>query len=262
MADRRACVLVTGAAQGMGASHALALARSGWHVCLADVRDVASVVDAIRAEGRSASGHVLDVTDSDAWARLADQIARGPSPLAGLVNNAGVSYRQGIHGTDDANWRRVLDINLTGAFYGMRAMAPLMKEGGGGSIVNISSIAGQLGYHGAAYGASKWGLRGLTKSAAAEYAAWGIRANSIHPGLIETPMVSGATAFVASSLQSIPLSRAGKPSEVSAAVVFLISPDSSYLSGSELTVDGGLVAAGTYWRINHEAAARSVGGDL
>lgn len=262
MADNHGTVLVTGGAQGMGASHSMALAKAGWHVCVADIKDTEAIVHAIRAAGGSASSHILNVADSDSWVKLAEDIRSEFGSLAGLVNNAGVSYRHGISETDNMNWDRVLGVNLTGAFYGMRTMAPLMREHGSASIVNISSIAGQLGYHGAAYGASKWGLRGLTKSAAAEYAPWGIRANSIHPGLIDTAMVSNATAFVSSSLKSIPLSRAGKPSEVSAAVVFLISPDSSYLSGSELTVDGGLVAAGTYWRIGHEAAEKSSGGDL
>ncbi|MGH8843211.1 MAG: SDR family NAD(P)-dependent oxidoreductase, partial [Advenella sp.] len=201
MADHKGAVIITGGAQGMGQSHAQALAQAGWHVCVADVKDTDATVAAIRDSGGSASGHVLDVTDSRSWEALADDIRNNLGPLVGLVNNAGVSYRQGIGDTDDANWDRVMAVNLTGAFYGIRTMAPLMRESGGGSIVNISSISGQLGYHGAAYGASKWGLRGLTKSAAAEYAPWGIRANSIHPGLIETAMVNSATAFVASSLK-------------------------------------------------------------
>lgn len=262
MADHKGAVLITGGAQGMGESHAKALAKAGWHVCVADIKDIDATVRAIRDAGGSASGHLLDVTDSAAWSNLADCIQDECGPLVGLVNNAGISYRHGISETDDLNWDRVLRVNLTGTFYGMRAMAPLMREHGGGSIINISSISGQLGYHGAAYGASKWGVRGLTKGAAAEYAPWGIRVNSIHPGLIDTAMVSQATAFVESSLKSIPLARAGQPSEVSAAVVFLMSPASSYMSGSELTVDGGLIAAGTYWRINHEAAENSAGGDL
>ena len=262
MAEHKGAVIVTGGAQGMGQSHAHALAQAGWHVCVADVKDTADTVAAIIENGGAASGHVLDVTDSKSWEALADDIRNNLGPLVGLVNNAGVSYRQGIDATDDAAWERVMAVNLTGPFYGMRTMAPLMRDSGGGSIVNISSISGQLGYHGAAYGASKWGLRGLTKTAAAEYAPWDIRANSIHPGLIETAMVNSATAFVTSSLQSIPLARAGQPSEVSAAVAFLISEASSYMSGSELTVDGALVAAGTYWRINQEAAEISQGGDL
>lgn len=262
MADRKGVVLVTGGAQGMGASHSEALAKAGWHVCVADVKDTQATVQAIRAEGGAASGHVLDVADSDSWAQLAATIKSELGALTGLVNNAGISFRHGINDTDDANWNKIVAVNLSGVFFGMRTMAPLMRDSGGGSIVNISSISGQLGYHGAAYGASKWGVRGLTKSAAGEYAPWGIRANSIHPGLIDTPMVSNADAFVASSLKSIPLSRAGTPTEISAAVVFLLSPESSYLNGSELTVDGGLIAAGTYWRIRHEAAEKSSGGDL
>ena len=262
MAEHKGVVLITGGAQGMGASHSEALAKAGWHVCVADVKDTAPTVRAIQAQGGSASGHRLDVVDSEAWNALAAHIKSEFGGPAGLVNNAGVSYRHGISDTDDANWHKVIGVNLNGVFFGMRAMAPLMRDSGGGSIINISSISGQLGYHGAAYGASKWGVRGLTKSAAGEYAPWGIRTNSIHPGLIDTPMVSNADAFVASSLESIPFGRAGTPAEISAAVVFLMSPESSYLNGSELTIDGGLIAAGTYWRIRHEAAQRSKGGDL
>ena len=259
MTDKKKVVLITGAARGMGASHARVLAHQGWHVCVADIKGMDETVSAIAAAGGSASAHLLDVTDSSAWARLADEIRHSLGGLSGLVNNAGVSYRYGIQDTDDATWDRVVGINLAGPFYGMRAMAPLMRDSGGGSIVNISSVAGQIGYHGAAYGASKWGLRGLTKSAAAEYAPWNIRVNSVHPGLIDTPMVSNAEAFTGSCVKSTPMARAGTPEEVSAAVAFLISSESSYFTGSELTADGGLTAAGTYWRINHEAVNHSHG---
>ena len=262
MAERHEAVVVTGAAQGMGAAHARALAARGWHVYAADIENTDKTVQGILAQGGSASAHPLDVASSASWQRLAADIEATQKPLVGLVNNAGVSYRHGIQDTDDRHWARVIDINLAGPFYGMRALAPLIRASGSGSIVNISSIAGQLGYHGAAYGASKWGLRGLTKSAAAEYAPWNIRVNSIHPGLVETAMVSHANAFMSACLESVPAARPGKPEEVSAAVVFLMSPESAYFNGSELTVDGGLLAAGTYWRVSHEAQKRSNGDDL
>ena len=246
----------------MGASHARVLARAGWHVCIADVRDGAEVVAEIQSAGDSASFDVLDVTDPAAWRGLAEQLRARHGGLGGLVNNAGVSFRHGIMDTGDDDWRRVLDVNLSAPFYGMRAMAPLIRDHGGGSIVNISSTSGLIGYHAAAYTASKWGLRGLTKTAAAEYAPWNIRANSIHPGLIDTPMVSGADAFVGASLDSRPSGRAGDPGEVSAAVRFLLSAESSYMTGSEVTVDGGLTSSGLYWRINDDAEQRSRGGDL
>lgn len=251
MASTNRVVLITGAARGMGLAHSIELAKRGWHVCIADIIATDEAVAAVKRAGGSASSHYLDVADSTSWSALKDEIAADYKALHGLVNNAGVSYRYGINQTDDESWNRVMAINLTGVFYGMRAMSGLIKDSGGGSIVNISSIAGQLGYHGAAYGASKWGVRGLTKSAAAEYSPWNIRVNSVHPGLIETPMVSGATEFVETSLKSIPQSRAGQPNEVSAAVAFLISDESSYINGTELTVDGGLVASGTYWQIKN-----------
>lgn len=262
MAEMKDAVLITGGSQGMGASHAHVLAKAGWHVYIADVINAAGVVVDITSAGGSASFHTLDVTNSQSWEMLAEELRHQRVSLRGLVNNAGVSHRYGIMATTDADWQRVLDINLSGPFYGMRSMAPLIRDSGGGSIVNISSTSGLIGYHAAAYTASKWGVRGLTKTAATEYAPWGIRVNSIHPGLIDTPMVGGADAFVSSSLESIPTGRAGNPEEVSAAVAFLLSPASSYMTSSELTVDGGLTGSGTYWRINREAAERSKGGDL
>ena len=252
MDEQKKIALVTGASQGMGATHAILLAKAGWRVCLADVKNSDDILLKIADEGGSATSFYLDVADSENWISLTAEIESNFGKLHGLVNNAGISYRSGIMETSDEDWRKIMEINLSGVFYGMRAVAPLMHKSGGGSIVNISSIAGQLGYHGAAYGASKWGVRGLTKSAAAEFAPWNIRVNSIQPGLIETPMVSDALPFITSSLKSIPLSRPGRPEEVSAAIVFLLSEEASYISGSELNVDGALIAGGTYWRVKND----------
>ncbi|MFR9728311.1 SDR family NAD(P)-dependent oxidoreductase [Saccharopolyspora sp. MS10] len=245
--------LITGAARGMGAAHAAALGRRGVHVCLADVLDAGPVAADIIAAGGSASAHELDVTDPGSWARVVGEIRAERGNLGGLVNNAGISRRLGFTDTTEEVWDRVLRVNLSGPFHGMRAVAGLMRESGGGSIVNISSISGQIGYFSPSYSASKWGLTGLSKSAAGEFAAWGIRVNSVHPGLVGTPLLDGADAFVASAVASIPAGRTGTPEEITEAVLFLLSERSAYLTGSEVTVDGGLVSNGLYHRILAES---------
>ncbi|WP_418058188.1 SDR family NAD(P)-dependent oxidoreductase [Pimelobacter simplex] len=245
-------VLVTGAAGGMGAGHARALAADGWRVVLADVADATPVVAEIRAAGGTAEAHRLDVTEPDAWAAVVEAIRAEHGALHGLVNNAGISRRLRFMDTPPEVWRQVMAINADGLFHGIQACAPLMRDSGGGSIVNISSIAGQIGYFSPSYSASKWALRGLTKSAAGELAGWGIRVNSVHPGLVETPLLAGSDGFVASAVASIPFGRMGRPDEVTAVVTFLLGEGSSYMSGAELTVDGALVSNGTYHRILDE----------
>lgn len=250
-------VLITGAAGGMGASHARALAARGVHVCLADVADATRVVEEITAAGGSATAHELDVTDAAAWARVVEEIRDTRGELGGLVNNAGVSRRLEFLDTTDEVWELVLRVNLFGPFYGMKAVAGIMRDSGGGSIVNISSISGQIGYFSPAYSSSKWGLTGLSKSAAGNFAKWGIRVNSVHPGLVGTALLGGADAFVRAAVDSIPAGRMGRPDEITDVVLFLLSDRSTYMTGSEVTVDGGLVSNGLYHRIVAEA-----GGDL
>ena len=162
-----------------------------------------------------------------------------------LVNNAGIISRHNIQGMPTAVWRRVLDINLTGAFLGMRLTAPLIARSGGGAMVNISSVAGLAAHPDPAYVASKWGLRGLTKTAAVEFAASGIRVNSVHPAMIMTELQHSAPpGYAEASNQAIPLGRAAEAEEVAAAVLFLACDESSFVTGTELVVDGGLIAGG------------------
>lgn len=257
--DGRVAV-VTGAGSGMGRVEALALAAKGATVWVADIsaESGSAVAREIEAAGGSARFVGLDVTDPAAWAGFAEEIEQRDGRLDGLVNNAGVSHRFGILDTTDEDWRRVMDVNLSSVFYGMRALAPLMARAGGGSIVNISSISGLLGYFAAGYAASKWGVRGLSKTAALEFADRGIRVNSIHPGLVETPLLnSGSSAFVEESLRGVPAGRVADPKEIADTVLFLLSDSSTYITGTEIVVDGGLTSGGIYHRILSDLRERS-----
>lgn len=239
--------LVTGAAKGLGAAIAGALARQGARVFLADL-DLAAAeatARALRDGGADASALALDVADEAAWHRAVASIDSQAGALHVLVNNAGIISRHNIQGMPTAVWRRVLDINLTGAFLGMRLTAPLIARSGGGAMVNISSVAGLAAHPDPAYVASKWGLRGLTKTAAVEFAASGIRVNSVHPAMIMTELQHSAPpGYAEASNQAIPLGRAAEAEEVAAAVLFLACDESSFVTGTELVVDGGLIAGG------------------
>ncbi|MEY9951463.1 SDR family NAD(P)-dependent oxidoreductase [Leifsonia sp. EB34] len=230
-------VVVTGAAGGQGAAEADLLAELGATVVATDVVD---------PDGALAAGidfRRLDVTDEGAWAELAADLAHtlAGAPLRGLINNAGVTHRAGIAATERADWDRVLAINLTGPMLGMRALAPLM--GAGSSIVNVGSVAGLTGHYTAAYTASKWGLRGLSRVAATEFGPRGIRVNTIHPGFIETPMTANAPdAMREAQLDLTPLERLGRPADVAGVAVFLLSDAAAYLTGVDLPVDGGFAS--------------------
>jgi 3alpha(or 20beta)-hydroxysteroid dehydrogenase len=163
-----------------------------------------------------------------------------------LVNNAGTIARQGIVNTTVEAWNRTLAVNLTGPLLGMKHCAPAIRDSGGGSIVNISSTAGLTAHDDAAYTASKWGLRGLTKTAVLQFSAWNIRVNSIHPGQIADTgfFSSGGEAFAHAARAAIPLHRQGTPRECAELVLFLVSDEASFISGAEIAIDGGYIAAG------------------
>jgi 3alpha(or 20beta)-hydroxysteroid dehydrogenase len=242
-------VIVTGAARGMGAAEAALMAREGAAVVVADVlhEEAEAVAEGIRRDGGQAVGVALDVTSESAWSAAVARAEQDFGRIDALVNNAGISYRVGLLDADLDDWNRVMAVNLTGPLLGMRAVAPTMRRAGNGSIVNVSSIAGLTAYPASAYSVSKWGVRGLSKVGALELAPLGIRVNSIHPGLIDTPMLDNAPAVMRTAFaDGTPAKRAGRPEEVAALVLFLCSDGSSYINGAEIAVDGGFTAGGAF----------------
>ena len=230
-------VLISGGAQGMGASHAKMLVAEGAKVVIGDILDDKgqALADEI---GESARYVHLDVTEADQWDAAVAVANSEFGSLTGLVNNAGIVALGKIGKFDMAKWQKVIDVNLTGTFLGMQATVESMKAAGNGSIINVSSIEGLRGapmLH--PYVASKWAVRGLSKSAAIELGKFNIRVNSIHPGFIRTPM----TKHFPEDMVTTPLGRPGQSPEVSTFVIFLISDESSYATGSEFVMDGGLV---------------------
>jgi 3alpha(or 20beta)-hydroxysteroid dehydrogenase len=221
----------------MGAADARMLVAEGAKVIIGDVLDEAG--QALADELGDAARFVhLDVTDYDQWQAAVETAVRDFGTLNVLVNNAGIVQLGPLISLDIAKWQKVIDVNLTGAVMGIKAVIEPMTAAGGGSIINVSSIEGMRGaawVH--SYVASKWGLRGLTKSAALELAPAKIRVNSIHPGFIRTPM----TKHLPDDMVKAPLGRPGTPEEVASFVVFLASDESSFATGSEFVVDGGLI---------------------
>jgi len=233
--------LISGGAQGMGAEDARALIAEGAKVVIGDILDDKgqALADEINAETPDAIRYVpLDVTQADQWEAAVATAVDTFGKLDVLVNNAGTVALGQIGKFDMVKWQRVIDVNLTGTFLGMQATVEAMKTAGGGSIINVSSIEGLRGavmVH--PYVASKWAVRGLTKSAALELGPHNIRVNSLHPGFIRTPM----TKHFPDNMLRIPLGRPGQPDEVATFVVFLASDESRYSTGAEFVVDGGLV---------------------
>ncbi len=245
--------LVTGAASGLGAASARRLAAEGASVMLTDVSADAgrAVADQIADAGGAAAFELHDVTSQGEWERVVAATTQRFGRLDILVNNAGVSGGpQELMTLELDAWRRVLAVNLDGVFLGMRMAGPAIAASGGGSVVNISSILGKVGLAGAAaYCASKGGVALLTKAAALEWAPLGIRVNSVHPGFIDTPMVSGAIQQAENGnemrdmiISRHALARLGVPREIADAVLFLASDEFSFMTGAELVVDGGYTA--------------------
>jgi 3alpha(or 20beta)-hydroxysteroid dehydrogenase len=229
-------IVVTGAGRGQGEAEAAKLAAEGATVIACDLEAPVST--------GTVHGHALDVADPDSWTALRCRIEQElGARVDGLINNAGVTSRVRLPDVELDDWNRVLAVNLTGPMLGIKTLLPLMPAGA--SIVNVGSIAGLTGHYTAAYTASKWGLRGLTRTAATELGPRGIRVNAVHPGFIHTPMTANAPeTFYQANLDLTPLGRGGQPEEVAELMVFLMSDESRFISGAEIPVDGGQVAGG------------------
>jgi NAD(P)-dependent dehydrogenase (short-subunit alcohol dehydrogenase family) len=241
--------LITGSAGGMGQSEAMIFAREGARVVVADVLEIEGrqVVDKIAAGGGQARFVKLDVTSEADWQRAVETTIDAFQRLDVLVNNAGISGTFDPDTMSTAAWDALMNVNAKGVFLGMKHAIPRMREAGGGSIVNISSISGFVGQamlH-MAYNASKGAVRVMTKSAAVQYAKDGIRVNSVHPGVMppmRTSKVSADPAWRTKMLAAVPMKREGRVEEVAHAVLFLASDEASYITGTELVVDGGYLA--------------------
>lgn len=239
--------LITGAARGQGAAEARLFAAEGASVVITDVRDEAlvSLEKELLDSGASVSAMRLDVADEADWDRAVKQAAEVFGELNVLVNNAGIMSMAGVEQTSLELWNRIVSVNQTGVWLGMKNAVPAMREAGGGSIVNVSSIYGLIGSGAAAaYQATKGAVRLLTKTAAVQYASEGIRVNSIHPGVIDTGMVDEEVPaeFLPALTAATPLGRMGRPEEIAYGALFLASDESSFMTGSELVIDGGYTA--------------------
>lgn len=252
--------VVTGGGRGQGAAEVTRLLASGAKVVVADMLTPDDPQwSVVGGERGTLSVVTADVSRAPSWQLISEAVEQLGGALSGLVNNAGITLRKTVTETTLEEWRTLLGINLDAAFLGIRQLAPLMVDGG--SIVNISSTAGLTGYFSAAYTASKWAIRGLTRAAAVEFASRGIRVNTICPGLIDTPLINQpnggfererAAAFFDSNRKMTALDRAGQPDEVAGAVMFLLGPDSRFITGTDLVVDGGMIGAGIYTRIGRD----------
>jgi 3alpha(or 20beta)-hydroxysteroid dehydrogenase len=241
--------LITGAAGGQGRADAELFMREEAAVVVTDIDAAAG--EALARQLTAQGGNVLflrqDAAEESSWQEVVAAALARFGKLHILVNNAGTIARQGIVDTTVEAWNRTIAVNLTGPMLGMKHCAPAIRDSGGGSIINISSTAGLTAHDDAAYTASKWGLRGLTKTAVLQFSPWKIRVNSIHPGQIADTgfFRGGGEAFAHAARTAIPLHRQGTPRECADLVLFLASDESSFISGAEIAIDGGYIAAGT-----------------
>ena len=230
-------VVVTGAAGGQGSVEVERFAARGAQVYACDLRaDQEVPTGVIRL--------ILDVAREESWADLVAQVLERSGAMHVLVNNAGISLGRGIMGTSADDFRAVLDVNLTGAFLGMKACAPAMRESGGGSVVNVGTAISFNGFYRAAYTASKWGLRGISKTAALEFASWGVRVNAIHPGLVHSPMATANEELYDAIRDAVPTESATQSEEIATLVLFLASEACGSITGADIPIDGGVSAAG------------------
>lgn len=232
--------IITGGARGMGASHASRFLEEGAKVVITDILEEEGEAMA-KNLGRNIKFMKHDVTKAVDWQEVVAETESVYGPVSVLINNAGIALMKSIDDMTEAQYRRVIDTNQVSVFLGMKYVHPSMSKAENGSIINISSVSGLKGNSGSvAYDASKFAVRGMTKSAAVEFGKEGIRVNSVHPGIIETPMVRKSR--VSKLEKTVPLNRTAQSAEVSHLIVYLASDESSYVTGAEFVIDGGLTA--------------------
>ena len=251
--------VVTGGARGQGASIAMMLVRAGAHVYVMDLLPMTdSAWRELQELSKNQPGSMtcleLDVARPESWDTVAQKIETSNEILSGLVNNAGITGpRNTVTKASLEDWERVMRVNLTGAFLGIHALAPLMRSGA--SIINISSTTGMTGYYSAAYSTSKWALRGLTKSAALELAPRGIRVNCVCPGVVDTDMIRSNSDLYTALQSIIPMKHMAAPEHIADVLMFLLGPHSSYVTGADIAVDGGVTSGGIYWQVGRAVGA-------
>ena len=238
--------LVTGGASGIGAAHVRVFAAEGAKVVVADVQEDKGreVADSVNNAGGVAVFVRLDVTNADDWQNAVNAAISQFGKLTTLINNAGVYWPGGVEEETTEKWNKMLAINQTGVWLGMKTAVPALRDSGSGVIVNISSLYGLIGSPGSiAYHATKGAVRIMTKAAALEYVRQGIRVNSIHPGQIDTPILAGLTPEQNEQIkQATPMGRLGRPEEIAFGSLYLCSDEASYTTGIELVIDGGWFA--------------------
>lgn len=238
--------LISGGASGIGAAHVRIFAAEGAAVVSADLQEEMGreIVEEVLAAGGKAHFISLDVASESGWADAVRTVVARFGKLTTLINNAGIYRPQGVEDETLEGWQKIMAVNQTGVWLGMKSALPAMREAGGGAIVNISSLYGIIGSPGAvAYHATKGAVRLITKVAALEYAQQGIRVNSIHPGMIDTPIIGNLTPASDEMIRAAtPMGRMGRPEEIAYGSLYLCSDQASFTTGSELVIDGGWLA--------------------
>jgi len=246
--------IVTGGARGVGAADVIRLCEEGAAVAIADVLETEgkALEQRLNAEGFEARFYTHDVTSEAAWTQLVAAVLSWKGKITTLVNNAGIVNRTGITSTPLKAWERLIAVNLTGVFLGMKHVCPAIRDAGGGAVVNMASVAAHVGHNDPGYAASKAGVLGLTRTASAEYIDWNIRVNAICPGIIVTDLNRGGD-HLEPWRRATPQGRFGTAADAAALIAFLVSDEASYITGDDIAIDGGFLAAGSARRISLEA---------
>ncbi len=238
--------LISGGASGIGAAHARVFAAEGAQIVIGDIQEAAGqqVAAAVTQQGGEAVWVRLDVSSEKDWQQAVHAAVARFGRLTTLINNAGVYWPAGVEAETRDQWQKMIDINQTGVWLGMKTALPALRESGNAAIVNISSLYGLIGSPGSiAYHASKGAVRLMTKAAALEYVQQGIRVNSIHPGQIDTPILAGLTPEQNAQIKAAtPMGRLGRPEEIAFGSLYLCSDEAAYTTGTELIIDGGWFA--------------------